>query len=119
MKKIAILITFIFMGVSAFAQNTDSTQLLKYVTNSPDGTALVTVYDNLNNDNLKLQSANNFYKYQILDIDTLEVLYELDNKGKECTIDKTKFVSGSYNLRLFTSKLIITSKIEISNLNNL
>ena len=119
MKKIGILITFILLGVSAFSQNANSTQLLKYVTNSPDGTALVTIYDNLSNDNLKLHSASNFYKYQILDRDTLEVLYELENRGKECTIDKTKFDTGSYNLRLFTSKLIITSKIEISNFNNL
>lgn len=117
MKKIAILITFILVGVSSFAQNVDSTQLLKYVTKSPDGIALVTVYDNLSTDNLKLQSANNFYKYQILDIDTLEVLYELENIGKECIIDKTKFDTGSYSLRLFTTKLIITSNIEISNLN--
>jgi len=119
MKKIAIFIAFILIGVTVFAQEVNSAQRLKYITKSPEGTVLVTVYDDLSNDNLKLQSVNDFYKYQILDTDTLEVLYELENKGKECTIDKTKFDAGSYSLRLFTSKLVITSKIEISNLGNL
>jgi len=119
MKKAIAIITFILIGVSAFAQEANSAQRLKYVTYSPEGTELVTLYDSPTDNKMKLQSASSFYKYQILDTDTLEVLYELDNNGKECTIDKTKLDGGTYSLRLFTSKSVITSKIEISKLGNL
>ena len=36
------------------------------------------------------------------------------NKGKACEIDKTKLAAGTYNLRLFTSNFVITSKITVS-----
>jgi hypothetical protein len=62
---------------------------------------------------MKLESVNNFYRYEILDPKTSEPVFASRNQGKECTIDKTKIASGTYNLKLYTSNFIITSKIVI------
>ncbi len=73
-----------------------------------------TIYDDLRENNMELESANAFYKYQILDTETLEPIYSAENKGKECIIDKSKIAAGNYNIRLYTSRFVITSKITVS-----
>ena len=63
---------------------------------------------------MKLGPVDAFYKYQILDTKTAEVVYEVENKGKACIIDKSKIAAGTYNIRLHTSNFVITAKINIS-----
>ncbi|MDH5413841.1 MAG: hypothetical protein OEW87_06875, partial [Flavobacteriaceae bacterium] len=60
------------------------------------------------------ESADNFYKYEILEPTTSEAIYRSDNKGKQAIIDKDKLAAGTYNLRLYTSSFVITSKITIT-----
>ena len=114
MKNIALTIVLSFVGIIAFSQNTKNFEPVKYVTTAPDGSVSMTIIDDFDEGIMKLQSADAFYKYQILDTRTSEIIYASINKGKECHIDKSKIASGTYNIRLYTSNFIITSKITIS-----
>ena len=115
MKKVVLTIAAVVIGFIGFAQdNANTSKRLKYVTTAPDGSVAMTITDDTAKDNLKLESANNFYRYEIIDPTTGEAIYASKNKGKECMIDKNKIASGTYNLRLYTSNFVITSKIAIS-----
>jgi len=114
MKKVVLTLVFSLVVVTMFAQSAKQSKRLKYVTNGPDGKVAMTIYDDSREDSMKLESAKNFYKYQILDPETSEPIYSSTNKGKECTIDKSKVAAGTYNLRLYTSNFVITSKITVS-----
>jgi hypothetical protein len=113
MKKIALAIVVCLVGIGALAQS-ETTQCLKYVTNAPDGSVAMTIYDDLRENSMQLESASAFYKYQILDSETNQPIFSADNKGKGCIIDKSIVAAGNYNIRLFTSKFVITSKISVS-----
>lgn len=114
MKKIIFTIaTFLVISVS-FSQNSNTPQRLKYVTEAPDGSIAMTIYDDSRDDSMKLESADSFYKYEIVEPSTSEAIYSSGNQGKECQIDKTKFNSGTYDIRLYTSNFVITSKITIT-----
>jgi len=114
MKKIITTIVFSLIIVSTFAQSNEAPKRLKYVTQAPDGSVSMTIYDDTRDETMKLESANKFYKYQILDQKTSEPLYSSNNNGTECTIDKSKLVAGTYNIRLYTDKFVITSEITVS-----
>ena len=116
MKKVILAVVVLVIGFTGFAQEKGSTtsHRLKYITTAPDGSVAMTITDDTSTNDLKLESANNFYKYEVLDPRTSEPVYSSVNKGKECIIDKTKIAAGTYNLRLYTSKFVITSKIAIS-----
>ena len=113
MKKVALVLIFNLIGIIAIAQNVEKEKRVKYITNAPDGSVAMVIYDDSRDDKMKLESANDFYKYEILDVKTSKPVYKSNNKGKECIIDKTKLADGAYNLRLYTKKFIITSKITI------
>ncbi len=114
MKKELLTVLIVTIGFLGFSQNKiDSPKRLKYITTAPDGSIAMTVYDNKRDDIIKLESANNFYKYEILDLMTSEPVFFSKNNGKECSIDKSKIAPGTYNLRLYTINFIITSKIII------
>jgi len=114
MNKVILTIVVLVIGFVGFAQeNTTKPQRLKYITTGPDGKTSMTIYDDSREDNMKLESVNNFYRYEILDPMTSEPVLSSRNQGKECTIDKTKIASGTYNLKLYTSNFVITSKIVI------
>ena len=114
MRKIILTTLLSFAGLVIFAQTSEVPQRLKYVTNAPDGSVAMTIIDDSREDSMKLESANVFYKYQIIDTYTGEPLFTTENKGKACEIDKTKIKAGTYNLRLYTSNFVITSKITVS-----
>ena len=114
-KKVVLTVVIAAIGLVGFSQeNTTPTKRLKYVTTAPDGSVAMTITDDTSTDSLKLESADNFYKYEILDPMTGEAVYASANSGKECDIDKKKIAAGTYNLRLYTSNFVITSKIAIS-----
>jgi len=114
MKKAILTVLIVTIGFIGLAQdNGNNPKRLKYVTTAPDGSVSITIYDNTGEDNLKLESVNKFYRYEILDQMTSEPVFSSKNNGNKCTIDKTKLVSGTYNLRLYTSNFIITSEINI------
>ena len=116
MNKVILTIAVLAIGFIGFAQDkADASKRLKYVTTAPDGSVAMTITDNSSEDNLKLESANNFYRFEVLDPTTGEAVMTSRNQGKECAIDKTKLASGTYNLRLYTSDFVITSKIAINN----
>ena len=115
MKKVVLTAAILVLGFIGFAQtNANTAQRLKYVTTGPDGSVAMTIYDDTREDNMKLESADNFYKYEIVEPTTSEAIYASKNQGKECTIDKTKIAAGTYNLRLYTSSFVITSKITVT-----
>jgi len=114
MKKVILTVVVLVVGFVGFAQeNVQAPKRLKYVTTAPDGSVAMTIYDDSREDNIKLESANKFYRYEILDPLTSEPVFSSKNNSKECTIDKTKIATGTYNLRLYTSNFVITSKIAI------
>ena len=98
----------------SFSQKNDTSPRFKYITHAPDGSIAMTIHDDTREEIMKLAAADNFYRYDILEPTTSETLYSANNKGKECTIDKTKIDKGTYDIRLYTSSFIITSKITIS-----
>ncbi len=114
MKKVILTIAVLAIGFIGFAQEKANTpQRLKYVTTGPDGSVAMTITDDSSKDNLKLESANNFYRYEIIDPITGEAVFASRNQGKQCSIDKTKLAAGTYDVRLYTSKFVITSQLAI------
>ena len=115
MKKVVLTLVFSLVVVSMFAQSTATApKRLKYVTQAPDGSISMTIYDDSRDATMRLESANTFYKYQIIDPVTGQAILTASNTGKECTIDKAKVAAGTYDIRLYTSKFVITSKIAVS-----
>jgi len=113
-KKVILTITVLAIGFIGFAQDkANAPQRLKYVTTGPDGSVAMTITDDSSKDDLQLESANNFYRFEVIDPTTGEAVLASRNQGKECTIDKTKLAAGSYNLRLYTSNFVITSNLAI------
>ncbi len=115
MKKLTLAIIACLISVSTFAQtNQSGPQRLKYVTMAPDGSVALTIYDDSSKENMKLEASDSFYKYQLLDTKTNEPVYSSRNNGSQCEIDKSKIAAGDYNIRLYTSNFVITSKIKVS-----
>lgn len=114
MKNKILTLILSFCGLLMFAQTVEKPQRIKYITKAPDGSVAMTIIDDTREDSMKLESANSFYKYQILDLRTNESLLVSDNSGKDCNIDKTKIAAGTYQLKIYTSKFVVTSKITVS-----
>lgn len=114
MKKVLLIFVFTFIVISLNAQSDKSFVRKIQSVLAPDGSVAMTITDDEKEDTLKLKSENNFYRFQFLDAETNETVYTFSNRGKICTIDKSKIAAGNYNLRLFTRNFIITSKISVS-----
>ncbi len=119
MKNTILIIAITLISLTGFAQNNSSQpdRITKFVTTFPNGEEAITVTENSNSNNLKLSSADNFYKYEILESDNHELVHSSTNKGKICDIDKSKLEDGNYTLKVYTSDFVITSDITISNKN--
>jgi len=118
MKKLVLLLVITLLSVSTYAQadtNKQSEKVTKYVTTFPNGEEAITITDRSASDNLKLSSADDFYKYEILESSNHELVHGSNNQGKVCEIDKTKLEDGTYTLKVYTNDFVITSDITISN----
>ncbi len=118
MKNSILIIAITLISLTGYAQTSNAIQpdkITKYVTTFPNGEEAITIVENSNSDNLKLSSADNFYKYEILDPTNHELVHKSNNRGKVCDIDKSKLEEGTYTLRVYTSDFVITSDITISN----
>jgi hypothetical protein len=118
MKNTIILFAITLLSLTGYAQsntNKQSEKITKYVTTFPNGEEAITITDSSTSDNLKLSSADNFYKYEILEPASHELVHRSNNKGKICDIDKSKLEDGTYTLKVYTSDFVITSDITISN----
>lgn len=116
MKKTLLIAAIALIGTSAFAQNnTDkqSEKVTKYVSTFPNGEEAITITDKSNSTKLQLASADNFYKYEILESANHELVHGSVNNGKICDIDKTKLDEGTYTLKVYTDDFVITSDITI------
>ncbi len=114
MKKIFFVLLFSIVTFSAFAQSTKKPQLFKYVSTGPDGSVVFTVIDDTRKSTMTLESVDDFYKYQLRDARTDELVLTYNNKGKTGTIDKSNLAAGDYNLFVYTKSFIISSEITIS-----
>ena len=118
MKKIVFIIAIALTGFSTYAQNSAAAAketITKYVTTFPNGDEAITITDKSNSSSLELSSADNFYKYEILESSNHELVHGQNNKGKICAIDKTKLDQGTYTLKVYTDDFVITSDITITN----
>ncbi len=116
MKNSILLIAFTLLSLTTFAQTADQPEkVTKYVTTFPNGEEAITIVESSKSDNLKLSSAEDFYKYEILQPANHELVHHSNNRGKVCEIDKTKLEDGTYTLKVYTSDFVITSDITISN----
>jgi len=116
MKKTLLIAAIALIGTSAFAQtnaNKQSEKVTKYVTTFPNGEEAITITDKSTSSKLELSSADNFYKYEILETANHELVHGSDNRGKVCDIDKTKLDEGTYTLKVYTDDFVITSDITI------
>ncbi len=117
MKNTIILFAISLISLAGFAQtNTDkqSEKITKYVTTFPNGEEAIIITDSSVSNNLKLASADNFYKYEILETASHELVHSSNNKGNICDIDKSKLEDGTYTLKVYTSDFVITSDITIA-----
>jgi len=85
------------------------------VTTFPNGEEAITITDHSASDNLELSSADNFYKYEILESSNHELLHGSNNQGNVASIDKNALDEGTYTLKVYTEDFVITSDITISN----
>jgi hypothetical protein len=118
MKKTVLIIAIALTGISTYAQdlmNGPKETVTKYVTTFPNGEEAITITDKSSSSTLELSSADNFYKYEILESSNHELVHGDNNKGKICDIDKSKLEEGTYTLKVYTSDFVITSDITISN----
>ncbi len=118
MKNIFFIIAVISLSVSTYAQtntNKQSEKVTKYVTTFPNGEEAITITDRSASENLKLTSADNFYKYEILESSNHELVHGSNNQGKVCDIDKSALEEGTYTLKVYTDDFVITSDITITN----
>ena len=118
MKNSILLIAFTLLTFTGFAQSKTVDQpekITKYVTNFPNGEEAITILESSKSDNLQLSSAENFYKYEILEPANHELVHRSSNRGKICDIDKSKLSDGTYTLKVYTDDFVITSDITISN----
>ena len=118
MKNLILLFALSMLSLASFAQtntNKQSEKVTKYVTTFPNGEEAITITDHSASDNLKLTSADNFYKYEILESSNHELVHGSNNQGKVCNIDKTKLTDGTYTLKVYTDDFVITSDITITN----
>ena len=116
MKKTLLIAAIALIGTSAFAQNDTNKQsekVTKYVTTFPNGEEAITITDKSSSSKLELSSADNFYKYEILETANHELVHGSDTRGKVCDIDKTKLDEGTYTLKVYTDDFVITSDITI------
>ena len=120
MKNLLYLLVLSLLSVSTYAQaqtNKQTEKVIKYVTTFPNGEEAITVTDHSSSSNLELASADNFYKYEILESSNHELVHGSNNQGKVCNIDKTKLEEGTYTLKVYTDDFVITSDITIGNKN--
>jgi len=118
MKNTILFIAITLLSLTGFAQTNNSEQpekITKYVTTFPNGEEAITITESTASNLLKLASADNFYKYEILETTNHELVHQSNNKGKICDIDKSKLEDGNYTLKVYTSDFVITSDITISN----
>ncbi|MGI9531773.1 hypothetical protein [Lutimonas sp.] len=118
MKKLILILAISFVSFSSYAQSTTNKQsekITKYVTTFPNGEEAITITDHSASDNLELSSADNFYKYEILESSNHELLHGSTNQGNVASIDKNKLDEGTYTLKVYTDDFVITSDITISN----
>lgn len=116
MKKTVLIIALTLSGITAFAQSgSQKEKVTKYVTTFPNGEEAITVTDRSSDTSLKLASAQDFYKYEILETSSHELVHGSDNRGKVCDIDKTKLEEGNYTLKVYTDDFVITSDLTIDN----
>jgi hypothetical protein len=118
MKNLVLIFAITLFSVSTYAQadtNKQSEKVIKYVTTFPNGEEAITVTDRSTSDELKLSSADDFYKYEILESSNHELVHGSNNQGKICNIDKTKLDDGTYTLKVYTKDFVITSDITIEN----
>ncbi len=116
MKTTLFTIVITFISLIGFAQQKQADKITKYITTFPNGEDAITIVDNSNSDNLQLTSAENFYKYEILEPANHELVHHSSNRGKVCEIDKSKLEEGTYTLKVYTSDFVITSDITISSM---
>ena len=118
MKNLVLIFAIALLSVSTYAQadtNKQSEKVIKYVTTFPNGEEAITVTDRSTSDELSLSSADDFYKYEILESSNHELVHGSNNQGKICSIDKTKLDDGTYTLKVYTKDFVITSDITIEN----
>ena len=116
MKKTVLIIALTLTGITAFAQSgSEKAKVTKYVTTFPNGEEAITITDRSSNSNLELASKDDFYKYEILETSSHELVHGSENTGKVCEIDKSKLEEGTYTLKVYTDDFVITSDVTIDN----
>lgn len=118
MKNLILIFAISIFSVSTYAQtntNKQTEKVTKYVTTFPNGEEAITITDRSESDNLKLTSADSFYKYEILEPSNHELVHGSNNQGKVCNINKSDLEEGTYTLKVYTDDFVITSDITITN----
>lgn len=113
LKNLILTLVICFSAITVYAQDNTS-QRIKYITKAPDGSTSFIVYDDSRSNTIELESKNQFYKLQILDLKTFETVYSSSTKGTSSSINKAKVAAGDYTIRLYTKHFVITSPITIS-----
>ena len=117
MKKILFIALFSLCTLAVYGQAPEKPKLLKYVSTGPDGSVVFTVIDDSRKPTISIESVDEFYKYQLVDLKTGSVVLTRANKGTTGSIEKSKLLAGDYNLLIYTKSFIIGSEITIQPMN--
>jgi len=113
-KKVVLILTLCLFAFAVNAQEENVAKRTKYITKAPDGSTSMIIYDDSRSNSLEFESTYNFYKYQLVDMNSGEPVYSFNHKGKRAVLNKSKVADGDYELRVFTKKFVVTSHINIS-----
>jgi hypothetical protein len=73
----------------------------------------ITITDDTRDVAIIVESKEAFYRYQILDRETGDILLTSNNNSRYGVIDKSKLPVGTYDLKVYTSDFVITTDLEI------
>jgi len=117
MKKTVLIIGVALLSLTGFAQDSHydgSEMIMEYTTTDASGEVAITIAESSKSNFLELTSEDEFYRYEILNTESHELIHSSTNTGKFCEIDKGVIEDGSYTLLVYTSESVIDSEIIIS-----
>lgn len=99
--------------IATYSQDNNPTKRVKYITKAPDGSVSLAIYDDSQSDILHMEAVNSFYKFELVDLNSGDIVYGAYNRGTKGKINKSILEEGLYKLRIYTEEFIISSKIAI------
>jgi hypothetical protein len=114
MKKIFITVVASLICITGYSQLGLNIQKIKYNVKTPKGETVIVVTNDITEDFLTINTSNDFYRVNIVNIRTNKIVYSSNNTGNSCHITKAHIRPNVYYLHLHTNDFLMKTKIRIS-----